>query len=373
MTLEPPQGLRLNLKRSYDLLDNKTLNECKKPREFKKLLFGFAFFHAIVQDRRKFGPIGWNIPYSFTYEDFDVCMKQLKIFLDEYPVIPFKVLNYLGAEINYGGRVTDDKDVRLIKTILEQYIKEDIMEDGMKFSESGRYISIPAGTQEDYKAYIDGLPFNPHPEAFGLHENAEITTNQAETRRILESVLSIQPRTSSGSGKTREQVIMEISLEIASKTPPVFDYEMVTEKFPTEYTESMNTVLTQEVIRYNKLLQMMAEMLSNVQKAVKGEVVMSEDLEKMSSSLFDNQVPNKWAGVGFLSLKPLASWIQDLNERVIFLKKWIEGGTPAVFWISGFFFPQAFFTGILQNYARKHIIAIDELDFECKIYDEITP
>ena len=45
-------------------------------------------------------------------------MKQLKIFLDEYPIIPYKVLNYLGAEINYGGRVTDDKDVRLIKTIL---------------------------------------------------------------------------------------------------------------------------------------------------------------------------------------------------------------------------------------------------------------
>jgi dynein heavy chain len=57
---------------------------------------------------------------------------------------------------------------------------------------------------------------------------------------------------------------MEISIEIASKTPPVFDLEMVTEKYPTEYTESMNTVLTQEVIRYNKLLGMMAEMLSNV-------------------------------------------------------------------------------------------------------------
>lgn len=38
--------------------------------------------------------------------------------LDEYDEIPYKVLNYLGAEINYGGRVTDDKDVRLIKAIL---------------------------------------------------------------------------------------------------------------------------------------------------------------------------------------------------------------------------------------------------------------
>jgi len=62
-----------------------------------------------------------------------------------------------------------------------------------------------------------------------------------------------------------------------------------------------------------------------------------------------------------------------LEDRVHFLSKWIEHGTPAVFWVSGFFFPQAFFTGTLQNYARKHIIAIDELDFEFKIYDEITP
>lgn len=66
-------------------------------------------------------------------------------------------------------------------------------------------------------------------------------------------------------------------------------------------------------------------MLINVQKAVKGEVVMSEDLDKMSTSLFNNQVPLKWApNIGFLSLKPLASWTQDLNDRISFLKKWIE-------------------------------------------------
>lgn len=57
---------------------------------------------------------------------------------------------------------------------------------------------------------------------------------------------------------------MEIAIDLSGKTPSVFDLEMVIEKYPTEYTESMNTVLTQEVIRYNKLLQMMAEMLSNV-------------------------------------------------------------------------------------------------------------
>lgn len=62
--------------------------------------------------------------------------------LDDYDVVPYKVIQFLGAEINYGGRVTDDKDVRLIKTILKNYINNDVMRDGYKFSESGLYISI---------------------------------------------------------------------------------------------------------------------------------------------------------------------------------------------------------------------------------------
>jgi dynein heavy chain, axonemal len=61
------------------------------------------------------------------------------VFLDDYDVVPYKVLNYLGAEINYGGRVTDDKDVRLIKSILTKYINAGVMNDGHKFSESGIY------------------------------------------------------------------------------------------------------------------------------------------------------------------------------------------------------------------------------------------
>ena len=52
--------------------------------------------------------------------------------LEEYNDIPYKVLNFLGAEINYGGRVTDDKDVRLIKTILKLYINKDSLKDNYK-------------------------------------------------------------------------------------------------------------------------------------------------------------------------------------------------------------------------------------------------
>ena len=179
MTLEPPAGLKQNLLQTYSLIDNKQLNDCNMPVAYKKLLFAFSFFHALVQDRRKFGPIGWNIPYAFMQEEYQVCARQLKIFLDEAKndEIPFKVLVFLGAEVNYGGRVTDDKDVRLISNILKRFVNPKILEDDYPLSASGLYKSIPSGSVEDYLEYIKSLPLNPAAEAFGLHENAQITTD----------------------------------------------------------------------------------------------------------------------------------------------------------------------------------------------------
>ena len=372
MTLEPPSGLKQNVLGTYDALDWKEVEDSTKPDKVKRLLFGFCFFHAIVQDRRKFGPIGWNIPYAFTNEDLMVSRKQLRIFVEDYTEVPYKVLNYVGAEVNYGGRVTDDKDGRLIRTILRTYICPEVMQDGHKLSASGKYYVIPPGDKEDYLDYIRTLPLNPAPEAFGLHANAEITTCQIETVVLLESVLSMQPRAGGGSGQSRETTIGQQARELQARTPPEFDLEAVANAFPTSYAESMNTVLFQECVRYNRLLAAMALGLAAVQKALVGEVVMSEELEKMADAIYDNQVPAAWAATGFLSLKPLASWIEDCNARIDFLRGWITKGTPWVYWISGLFFPQAFLTGTLQNYARQNTIAVDKLSYDFVYRDDIS-
>lgn len=173
----------------------------------------------------------------------------------------------------------------------------------------------------------------------------------------------------SGVERDMDEVVFALAEEILSKMRPQFDIEFVSNKYPVLYINSMNTVLRQELIRFNELTNTIKETLSNVQKAIRGQVLMSPELEELYVSMSISKVPLAWERKSYPSLKPLGSYVNDLLARLQFLQNWIDYDAPNVFWISGFFFTQSFLTAVLQNYARKHKIPIDQLDFEF----EITP
>jgi len=91
-------------------------------------------------------------------------------------------------------------------------------------------------------------------------------------------------------------------------------------------------------VRYNKLIATIVKSLKDIQSALKGEQLMSDALEEVSTSLLRGLVPILWKKKSYPSLKPLASYILDLTERLAYFQKWLDSGYPQVYWISGFFF-----------------------------------
>ena len=123
----------------------------------------------------------------------------------------------------------------------------------------------------------------------------------------------------------------------------------------------------QEIQRYNGLLSMLEKQLDQLEKGIKGLLVISTDLEVVMNSISESKVPDSWKFLYF-SLKPLATWVRDLNERYSHFTDWAFKALPTVFWISAFTYPTGFTTALLQKFSRKpNSSPIDALEFECII------
>lgn len=192
---------------------------------------------------------------------------------------------------------------------------------------------------------LSRLPSADHPEVFGMHENANVTYNTNESMALMSTLLSLQPRSSGGgSGKSSDDVVIELANLFESQAPENMQDE---EAGPTTYIIQPNGLLTslaiclsQEIIKFNNLLTRMKVSLKNIKSAIKGTIVMSEDLDKMYTAFLNNQLPGLWEKASFASLKTLASWVQDLIFRVGFMRSWLRNGQPASFPLPVFFFPQ---------------------------------
>lgn len=155
--------------------------------------------------------------------------------------------------------------------------------------------------------------------------------------------------------------VLELCLDISRRLPEKFDEAAAAEKYPVEYNNSMNTVLRQELIRFNKLLSYIKSSLNETRRAVLGQIAMIPELERIHSAMSIGKLPNDWAKRSYPSLKPLGSYINDLLARLAFFQKWLDDGEPIVFWLSGFYFTQSFLTAVLQNHSRKNHQQIDRL------------
>ncbi|KAG9479366.1 hypothetical protein GDO78_012827 [Eleutherodactylus coqui] len=351
-TNEPPQGVKAGLKRTYSGVSQELLDVTNVP-QWKPLLYAVAFLHTTVQERRKFGPLGWNIPYEFNQADFAASIQFVQNHLDDIGTkrpVNWNCLRYMLGEVQYGGRVTDDLDKTLLNTFARVWFGEHMFSD--KFSFYKGY-GIPKGkTVDEYVQHIEQLPMVDTPQVFGLHPNADITYQTNMANETLSTIVNIQPKDSAGGGgETRETIVQRLANEMLEKLPE--DY--IPHEVPACPGDTQTCIdllyflLTQPLHPKQRLVCHIPPFIQNT-----GTIIMSEDLRDALDNMYDARIPKLWYKISWDSAT-LGFWFTELLERNQQFRSWLFDGRPNQFWMTGFFNPQGFLTAMRQETTRMNL------------------
>ncbi|XP_011310250.1 dynein heavy chain 10, axonemal [Fopius arisanus] len=365
---EPPNGLKLNLRNTYFRMRGQTLEGCEHPI-FKDLVYVLAFFHGVVQERRKYDNIGWNISYDFNESDFNVCTSILDTYLTKSWTrkeerIPWNSLKYLIGEVMYGGRIIDSYDRRIASTYMNEYLGDFLFDEFQPFhfyqDDDVDYVIPPSGNRESYIEFIEDLPLVNSPEVFGLHPNAEIGYFTKATKDMWANLIELQPQTAVGStGISRDEFIDNLAKDILAKNPGDYDLIKVKRNFGLGVTPTA-IVLFQELERFNKLLGKIRTTLSNLRKAIAGEIGMDSILESVGNALFNGTLPFEWAKLAPSTMKNLGGWMDHFERRIIQYTNWAGCNEPLVIWLSGLHIPQTYLAALVQMACRRNNWPLDK-------------
>jgi len=373
LTNEPPAGLKANLLRAFTFFIREEFEE--KDTKIKTILFSLCYFHSMMLERRKFGSKGFNMQYPFSIGDLRDSAIVLQNYLDSNAAsgkIPWDDLRYIFGDIMYGGHIVDDIDRIFCTGFLVNLMNDSLLDEAnmFPFSEGKAVFKCPAPTTyEKYVEYIDQELPPETPLAFGMHPNAEIDFRTMQCEALFRMLVELQPKTGGGDegGDTVQSKVTEFMGRVADEAqldqnkPNVED---ILSKLSEEDRRPYQNVFIQECETICVLIKEMVRSLAEIELANKGELTMTEQMETLMQEIFINKVPGTWLKLSFPTQRSLASWLDNIKQRLEQLNSWKEDPTkePYITHINRLYNPQSFLTAVKQVTSRRDTIELNKLN-----------
>ena len=372
LTNEPPAGLKANMKRAFSFFNKEEFED--KDTKVKTILFSLCYFHSMMLERRKFGTKGFNMLYPFSIGDLRDSAIVLQNYLDSNAAsgkIPWDDLKYIFGEIMYGGHIVDDWDRVFCNTFLGNLMNDSLLDEANMFpftdGKNCKFTCPPVLPYEKYLEYIDQYLPPETPLAFGMHPNAEIDFRTSQCLALFFTLAELQPKDTSGAEgavDTVQSKCIELmsrvndELNLGEQRIKVGDIvSRLTERGPYQ------NVFIQEIEYLNALIDVIVISLEEIALANKGELTMTEQMEQLMESVFLNRVPVRWMKLSFETTRSLASWLDNIKQRLDQLNAWKDNPDkePLITFINRLYNPQSFLTAVKQYYSRDKFVELNKL------------
>ena len=367
ITNEPPAGLKANIKRAFASLNKEAFEEGEG--KMKSILFGLCHFHAVMLERKQYGPMGYNMMYPFSIGDLRDSSSVLSNYMENNQggKIPWNDLKYIFGEIMYGGHIVNDFDRLLCNCYLDHFMKDELLDETemFPFNEDEKNMSFMCPAPTSYDKYVEHIDFGltqETPVAFGLHPNAEIDFRTTQSNKILATILELQSGdTSAGEGAmSPDEIAKNACYDIADKFEGKF---FILADLAVEEKGPYQNVFIQEMTVLNTLITEIMRSLNELKLGFAGQLTMSDAMDNLKNALFMERIPPTWQKRAWPSMRALTPWLSDFFLRYEQLDAWFNApmDIPKVTWLSGLVNPQSFLTAICQVSAQASKSPLDSL------------
>eukprot|EP00124_Ichthyophonus_hoferi_P001082 Ihof_evm1s50 gene=Ihof_evmTU1s50 len=402
----PPPGIKASLLQTLHSIPQSRMD--RAPAERSRLYFLLAWFHAIVQERLRYVPLGWSKGYEFNDSDLRCAMDTLDTWVDKAAngranlapdAIPWEAIRALLAHSIYGGRVDNDFDQRLLGAFLEALFTPHSFDLDFNLvapsaTRTDGIIIPDARNRAGFLKWIDTLSDTQSPHWLGLPSTADLTLHATQATELTSKLLRMQAIIDDAvsayaeSEKTRRKSLADaktIGEGEANKQP---QWMVQLQATTTQYLKALPETLPQltrtaenikdplfrclerEVITGMKLLKIVRVDMQHIVEVCQGQKKQTNYLRTILGELSKGMIPKAWNQYNIASTVTLPAWVADFGDRVKQLGHIVANGgrlDSQSLWLGGLFVPEAYITATRQAIAQANGWSLEELSLKVEL------
>ncbi|GLD93495.1 hypothetical protein PINS_up002087 [Pythium insidiosum] len=403
---EAPSGVKASMIRSFDIVSADRMN--KSPSERARLYLLLAWFHALVQERLRYAPLGWSKTYEFSQSDFRGACDVIDRWVNSVGQnrahvspenIPWTAIRTTLKESVYGGRVDNAFDEQLLETLLDKVFTPESYSNTFELVNGEDAVVIAEGkSKQQFLEWIHTLPNANPPSWLGLPRSAETMVMVNKGQDMLRKFNSMQDAYGSddASGNSSDED-MSMALGSAagqsspSKTSTESDQrpkwvqeldvkatQLLTDVLPaslpsmsrdaSHFSSPIYRCVFREVELGISFLSTVRSLLKTVQDVCHYKLKPTNDVRAVMHVIHKDGVPSEW-----LQLYPVApnltltEWLGDFARRMeqlaslASLRAELMLAPTDSIWLGGLFSPEAYVTAARQTVASIRGCPLDQL------------